>query len=225
MDKKKIFKIVLIRHGESLGNLENRFTGWLDVDLTKNGFLESYKAGIKLKNLKYDFDLCYTSKLKRAIKTSWSILDAMNLNHIKIIKSVDLNERNYGGISGMNKLESVIKYGKFKVNNWLNKYKFKPPVPVSFDKKLKILKKKYKNKKIPLNESLEDLSKRILNFWEKIIKNKIKKKKILIVAHSNILKILTNHINKEKSNNIVKNSKPIIYEFNEKLEKLKNYLI
>ncbi len=221
----KIFKIVLVRHGESLGNIENRFTGWLDVDLTKKGYISSYKAGIKLKDLKYNFDICYTSMLKRAIKTSWAILDALNLSHIKIIKDVNLNERHYGELSGMNKLEAAIKYGSKNINNWLNKYDEKPPSLKEDDARLKILKKKYKNKKIPNTESLEDLLKRVLKFWNNKIKKKIKKKKIIIIAHSNILKILINYLDNKKEKEFLENSKPIIYEFDKNINKIKNYNI
>ncbi|WP_259289708.1 2,3-bisphosphoglycerate-dependent phosphoglycerate mutase [Candidatus Nasuia deltocephalinicola] len=173
----KIFKIVLVRHGESLGNIENRFTGWLDVDLTKKGHILSYKAGMELKKLKYKFDICYTSTLKRAIKTSWAILDALNLSHIKIIKDINLNERSYGELSGMNKLEASIKYGSKNINEWLNKYDKRPPILKRNDIRLKILKKKYKNKNFPKTESLNDLLKRVLKFWKKKKKKKIKKKK------------------------------------------------
>ncbi|XXS36630.1 MAG: 2,3-bisphosphoglycerate-dependent phosphoglycerate mutase [Candidatus Nasuia deltocephalinicola] len=222
---KNIFKIVLVRHGESLGNLDYRFTGWLDVDLTNKGFLESYRAGVKLKNFNYNFDVCYTSKLKRAIKTANTILDALNLNHIKIIKTVDLNERFYGDLLGMDKLEASLKYGRLDVNSWLNNYDSRPPALSKKDKRYKLLKNKYKKDKIPLTESLEDVLKRVVEFWNKTIIKKIRKKKILIVAHSNILKILINHINDEKKNEILENSKPIIYEFDENLKKVKWYSI
>ncbi|WP_259286069.1 2,3-bisphosphoglycerate-dependent phosphoglycerate mutase [Candidatus Nasuia deltocephalinicola] len=221
----KIFKIVLVRHGESLGNIENRFTGWLDVDLTKSGYISSYNAGIKLKKLKYNFDICYTSMLRRAIKTSWAILDALSLSHIKIIKDVNLNERHYGELSGMNKLEAAVKYGSKNINNWLNKYDKVPPYLKEGDIRLKRLKKKYKNKKIPKTESLDNLLKRILKFWNEKIKKKINKKKIIIVAHSNILKILTNYLDNTKEKGFLENSKPIIYEFDKDLNKIKSYNI
>ncbi len=221
----KIFKIVLVRHGESLGNIENRFTGWLDVDLTKNGYMLSYYAGIKLKKLKYNFDICYTSTLRRAIKTSWAILDALNLSHIKIIKDTNLNERHYGELSGMNKLEASMKYGSKNINNWLNVYNKKPPSLKEGDIRLKRLRKKYKNKKIPNTESLDDLFIRVLRFWNEKIKKKINKKKIIIVAHSNILRILINYLNNKKENNFLENSKPIIYEFDKNLNKINSYNI
>ncbi len=221
----KIFKIVLVRHGESLGNIENRFTGWLDVDLTKNGYKLSYGAGIQLKKLKYNFDICYTSMLRRAIKTSWAILDALNLSHIKIIKDINLNERHYGELSGMNKLEAVVKYGSKNINNWLNEYDKKPPSLKDGDIRLKKLKKKYKNKKTPNSESLDDLLIRVLKFWNEKIKKKINKKKIIIVAHSNILKILINYLDNKKKNNFLENSKPIIYEFDKNLNKINSYNI
>ncbi|WP_259289059.1 2,3-bisphosphoglycerate-dependent phosphoglycerate mutase [Candidatus Nasuia deltocephalinicola] len=221
----KIFKVVLVRHGKSLGNIENRFTGWLDVDLTKSGYALSYEAGIKLKKLKYTFDVCYTSMLRRAIKTSWAILDAMNLSHIKIIKNVNLNERHYGELSGMNKLESVIKYGNKNINNWLNMCNKKPPSLKRDDIRLIRLRKKYKNKKIPKTESLDDLLLRVLKFWNEKIKKQINKKKIIIIAHSNILKILINYLNEKKEDGFLENSKPIIYEFDKNLNKINSYNI
>ncbi len=221
----KIFKVVLVRHGQSLGNIDNRFTGWLDVDLTKSGYILSYDAGIKLKKLKYTFDICYTSLLRRAIKTSWAILDAMNLSHIKIIKDINLNERHYGELSGMNKLEAVIKYGNKNINNWLNVCNKKPPTLKVDDIRLERLKKKYKNKKIPKSESLDDLLLRVLKFWNGKIKKQINKKKIIIVAHSNILKILINYLNNKKEEGFLENSKPIIYEFDKNLNKINSYNI
>ncbi|AGS33210.1 2,3-bisphosphoglycerate-dependent phosphoglycerate mutase [Candidatus Nasuia deltocephalinicola str. NAS-ALF] len=221
-----MLKLILLRHGESLGNLDNRFTGILDVDLTEKGYLDSYKCGIKLKKLEHDFDICYTSNLKRAIKTCWAVFDALNKNYIKLIKIKNLNERNYGKILGMNKIESVLKFKKKNVDNWLNMYNYKPPKTDILNKYWKTFQKKYILKKIKLNsESLDDISKRVLIFWEKVLKKSIYKKKILIVAHSNILKVLINYIEKKKINNIIENSKVIVYEFNNKLEVIKKNLI
>ncbi|WP_259288670.1 2,3-bisphosphoglycerate-dependent phosphoglycerate mutase [Candidatus Nasuia deltocephalinicola] len=220
-----IFRVVLVRHGQSLGNIENRFTGWLDVDLTKRGYTLSYDAGIKLKKLKYNFNICYTSLLKRAIKTSWAILDAMGLSHIKIIKNINLNERHYGELSGMNKLEAVVKYGNKNINSWLNVYNKRPPSLKEGDTRLERLKKKYKNKKIIKTESLNDVSLRVLRFWNEKIKKKISKKKIIIIAHSNILKILINYLNNKKEEGFLENSKPIIYEFDKNLNKINSYNI
>lgn len=225
----KTYKIVFIRHGESLANIENRFSGWLDVDLTNKGYNEAYKTGIKLKKMNYNFDLCYTSTLKRAIKTAWGVLDGLNLTHIPIKKSFYLNERHYGELSGLNKMEGIKKYGKDKIFSWLNKYEDAPPEINK--KKYNFLYKKYKTlniskKKIPKTESLNNVLKRVLILWNKITK-KIKLKKILIIAHSNTLKILTRYIDKEKTNNIelIPNSTPIIYEFGENLNKIKKYMI
>ncbi|ASS47067.1 2,3-bisphosphoglycerate-dependent phosphoglycerate mutase [Candidatus Nasuia deltocephalinicola] len=224
-----IYKIVFIRHGESLANIENRFSGWLDVDLTNKGYNEAYKAGLKLKKLNYKFNLCYTSMLKRAIKTAWSVLDGTNLIHIPIIKSFKLNERHYGDLSGLNKIEGLKKYGKNNIFSWLNKYDKCPP-PIN-KYKYNNLYKKYKilniNKsKIPYCESLNDVLKRVLKIWNSILK-KIKLKNILIVAHSNVLKILTKFIDKNADEKIelIPNTTPIIYEFDENLNKLRNYLI
>ncbi len=163
--------------------------------------------------------------LKRAIKTSWAILDALNLSHIKIIKDINLNERHYGELSGMNKLEAAIRYGSKNINYWLNKYDKKPPSLKESDIRLKRLKKKYKNKNFPNTESLDDVLIRILKFWNEKIKKKINKKKIIIVAHSNILKILINYLDNKKEKGFLENSKPIIYEFDKNLNKIKSYNI
>lgn len=224
------YKIVFIRHGESLANIEGRFSGWLDVDLTSKGYYEAYKAGKKLKNLKYEFNLCYTSMLKRSIKTSWAVLDGLNLTHIPIIKTLDLNERHYGDLSGLNKIEGIKKFGKENIQSWLNNYENSPPDINK--KKFNILYNKYKilnikKSKIPYSESLKKSLNRIINFWDKIILKNIKKKKILIVSHSNILKILTKFLDKDSSSKIdlIPNTTPLVYEFNKDLNKVKNYLI
>lgn len=225
-----MYKIVFIRHGESLANVENRFSGWLDVDLTNKGYFEAYKVGKKLKNINYEFNLCYTSMLKRAIKTSWAILDGMNLTHIPIIKDINLNERHYGGLSGLNKTEGIKKFGKENIQLWLNDYEESPPFINK--EKFNILYKKYKvinikKNKIPYTESLKMALERILIFWHEIILKKIKSKKILIVSHSNVLKVLINFLDKdtEKKIELIPNTTPLIYEFDENLKKIKSYLI
>lgn len=159
----KSYKLFIMRHGESLGNLENRFTGLLDVDITEKGFIDAYLAGIKIKNLKYGFDICYTSLLKRAIKTSFAFLESINKLDIKIVKTKYLNERNYGKILGMNKLESYIKYGKDSTSNWLNSYYHKP-LKIKKDDERFVLFKNKKKVNILISESLKDVSKRIEKF-------------------------------------------------------------
>lgn len=228
--KEKKYKIVFIRHGESLANIEGRFSGWLDVDLTNKGYYEAYKAGKKLKNLKYKFNLCYTSMLKRSIKTSWAVLDGLNLTHIPIIKTINLNERHYGDLSGLNKLEGIKKFGKENIQSWLNDYEDSPP-DIS-KKKFNILYDKYKilnikKNRIPYSESLKKSLERIMDFWKKIILKNIKKKKILIISHSNILKILLKFLDKDSTKKVelIPNTTPLVYEFDENLNKISNYLI
>lgn len=219
-------KIIFIRHGESLANIENRFSGWLNVDITKNGYKEAYKTGLKLKKFNYKFDLCYTSFLKRAIKTSWGILDGLDLNHIPIIKSIYLNERHYGDLSGLNKNEGIKKFGKKNIESWLNEYENKPPLIKDINKKF--FYKNYSNFKkiLPLTESLNDVLNRVKKFWKKFIKKNFKKN-ILIVSHSNSLKVLMKYIDKNKKKNIelIPNTTPIVYEFDNNFRKLNKYLI
>ncbi len=214
-------KIVLIRHGESIWNKKNLFTGWIDVKLSNNGIKEAKNAGKILKKKKIIFNYAYSSILKRSIHTLWEILFKLNLLWIKINKNWKLNERHYGDLQGYNKKEISLIYGKKKVNLWRRSFKIKPP-------KLNINNKKYKNKEIkfyklnkviiPNRESLKDTYNRVIPFWKKNILPKIKNNNnIIIVAHGNSLRSLIKYLDNISDKNIEKlnipTGIPIVYEF------------
>ena len=230
---KKIYKLVLIRHGQSSFNQENIFTGWTDVDLTKTGIEEANVAGEILKNNSYKFDICFTSTLKRSIKTSFIILDKLNQLYIPIIKDFHLNERHYGAIQGLNKKETSLKYGKQLVYDWRRSYSIPPPKLKENDIRNPANSEQYKNinkTELPLTESLEDTVKRVIPYFDKTIIPEIKKgKNILVVAHGNSIRGLIKYLDKLSDEEIVNvdipNAIPLVYEFNAKLETIKKYYL
>ena len=230
---KKIYKLVLVRHGQSSFNQENLFTGWTDVDLTKIGIEEAELAGKILKEHSFKFDICYTSSLKRSIKTSFIILEQLDQLYIPIIKDFHLNERHYGAIQGLNKKETSIKYGKDLVYKWRRSYSIPPPKLDENDERNPANIEQYKhiNKtELPLTESLEDTVKRVLPYFYKEIIPQIKQgKKILVVAHGNSIRGLIKYFDKLSDEEIVNvdipNAIPLVYEFNEKFEIIKRYYL
>ena len=231
--EEKIYKLVIIRHGQSSFNQENLFTGWTDVDLTDIGIEEAKIAGNILKNNSFNFDICYTSSLKRSIKTSFIILDELNQLYIPIIKDFHLNERHYGAIQGLNKRETAKKYGKKLVYEWRRSYSTPPP-KLNFDdirNPANNEQYKYINKsELPLTESLEDTVKRVVPYFYKEIIPEIKKgKKILVVAHGNSIRGLIKYFDKLTDEEIVDmdipNAVPLVYEFNENFETIKRYYL
>ena len=230
---KKIYKLVLVRHGQSSFNQENLFTGWTDVDLTKIGIEEAELAGKILKENSFKFDICYTSSLKRSIKTSFIILEQLDQLYIPIIKDFHLNERHYGAIQGLNKKETSIKYGKDLVYKWRRSYSIPPPKLDENDERNPANIEQYKhiNKtELPLTESLEDTVKRVMPYFYKEIIPQIKQgKKILVVAHGNSIRGLIKYFDKLSDEEIVNvdipNAIPLVYEFNEKFEIIKRYYL
>ena len=229
----KIYKLVLIRHGQSSFNQENLFTGWTDVDLTNIGIEEAEKAGKILKENSFKFDKCYTSSLKRSIKTSYIILEQLDQLYIPIIKDFHLNERHYGAIQGLNKRETSIKYGKELVYEWRRSYSISPPKLCENDERNPANIEQYKNinkAELPLTESLEDMVKRVIPyFYNEIIPDIKKGKKILIVTHGNTIRGLVKYFDKLSDEEIVNvdvpNGIPLVYEFNENLEVIKSYYL
>ena len=229
----KIYKLVLIRHGQSSFNKENLFTGWTDVDLTNVGVEEAENAGKILKENSFKFDKCYTSSLKRSIKTSYIILEQLDQLYIPIIKDFHLNERHYGAIQGLNKRETSIKYGKQLVYEWRRSYSIPPPKLSENDERNPANIEQYKNinkTELPLTESLEDTVKRVMPYFYKEIIPDIKKgKKILVVAHGNSIRGLIKYFDKLNDEEIVNvdipNAIPLVYEFNENLEVIKRYYL
>lgn len=193
-----MYTLVVVRHGESVWNQENRFTGWKDVDLTEKGQLEAQKAGKSLKEKAYQFDFAYTSRLTRAIKTLNGILDQMNLHWIPVTKEWRLNERHYGSLQGLNKAETAAKHGEEQVKIWRRSYDTPPPLMPTESPDHPSHDIRYKDvnpKDLPSGESLKDTVARVLPLWNERIKPDLQSgKKILIVAHGNSIRALVQYL-------------------------------
>ena len=228
-----MIKLVLIRHGESIWNKENRFTGWTDVDLSENGLIEARKAGQILKKNGYTFDLAYVSVLKRAIRTLWIALHELDLMWIPVYKSWKLNERHYGALQGLNKKETAEKYGDEQVFKWRRYVDVRPPVLEKTDDRYPGKELKYKElreEEIPITESLEDTVKRVMDEWFQEIVPKIKEgKKVIISAHGNTLRALVKHLDNISSDNIVSlnipTGTPLVYELDDNLKPIRHYYL
>ena len=227
-------KIVFLRHGESQWNLENRFTGWTDVTLSKKGCEEAKNAGKLLSKNNLKFDLVYTSFLERAIKTTQICLKHMSENHdISIKYDWRINERHYGALQGLNKSETIKKYGKKQVLIWRRSYKTAPPLLELEDKRHPKFDLKYKNLKaheLPKGESLEETAIRVKPLWEKAIIPGIQLgKRILIVAHGNSLRAIIKMLDKISDTKIVglniPTGIPLVYELNDELAPIKKYYL
>lgn len=226
-------KIVLLRHGESLWNKENRFTGWTDIDLSKKGVQEAQKAGTVLKEKKFVFDIVFTSFLKRAIRTSWIVLEQMDLMWIPILKSWRLNERHYGALQGLNKAETAAKYGEKQVHIWRRSYDVRPPSLKINDSRHPDNEPKYRsltNTELPVTECLKDVVERFLPFWQEAISDALKKKKsILISAHGNSLRALVKYLDNVNDEDISKlnipTGIPLFYELDVNLKPVKHYYL
>ncbi|GHT59955.1 2,3-bisphosphoglycerate-dependent phosphoglycerate mutase [Endomicrobiia bacterium] len=228
-----MYKVVLIRHGESVWNKENKFTGWADVDLSEKGKEEALKAGTELKKTGFRFDLAYTSVLKRAIKTLWNVLDTMDLVWIPVIKSWRLNERHYGTLQGLNKAETAEKYGEDQVKIWRRSYNIPPMALDENDGRYPGKDARYvgfpKNK-LPLTECLKDTVARVVPYWEKEIAPQIKAdKKVIIAAHGNSLRALVKYLDNISDSDIINlnipTAMPLVYELDENLKPIKNYYL
>ena len=219
-------KLVLVRHGESVWNLENKFTGWTDVELSINGIKEAHEAGKLLKNMNFHFDIAYTSVLKRAIDTLQIIMDEMKLD-IKVIENYKLNERHYGALQGLNKDETIKKYGQEQVKLWRRSKDVRPPLLSVDDKRNPKFDKKYIGiSDLPLGENLEDTIKRVKEYYEDVIKKDlINNKDVIVVAHGNSLRGLIaylENLNDEEIINLeIPTGKPICYIFDDNLKIIK----
>src|SRR5687767_3308021 len=191
-------RLVLLRHGESTWNRENRFTGWTDVDLTDKGREEAREAGRLMKAEGYEFDIAYTSVLKRALRTLWLALDEMDLLWIPVEKSWRLNERHYGALQGLNKAETAAKHGEAQVKIWRRSYDIPPPPLDSGDERSAVRDRRYANvprELVPLTESLKDTVARFLPYWHETIAPVIKSgRRVLIAAHGNSLRALVKYL-------------------------------
>ncbi len=217
-------KLVLIRHGESVWNLENKFTGWTDVELSDNGKKEAMEAGEKLKEAGIKFDICYSSVLKRANHTLDIIKDVLG-EDIETVYDYRLNERHYGALQGLNKQETADKYGDEQVRIWRRSYDIAPPALEKTDERYPGNDPKYKNlseEELPLCESLKDTCKRTIPYYENVIKkNLLDGKNVLVVAHGNSLRSIRKHIDNISDDDIVgleiPTGKPFVYEFDQEL--------
>ncbi len=228
-----MIKLVLLRHGESLWNMENKFTGWTDVDLSKKGVEEATQAGKILISEGYTFDVAYTSVLKRAIKTLWHVLDEMDLLWIPVVKNWRLNERHYGALQGLNKSEMAAECGEEQVMIWRRSFDVRPPKLSPDDERFPGNELKYsslKKKEIPLSESLKDTILRFVPYWEKTILPDLKSgKKVIIVAHGNSLRALVKHLDgisdEEISNLNIPTGIPLVYELDDDAKPIKKYYL
>lgn len=226
-------KLVLIRHGESVWNKENRFTGWTDVDLSDNGLSEAHRAGQQLKAQGFHFDCAYTSLLSRAIRTLNVILDEMNLTWIPVSKHWELNERHYGALQGLNKAETAAKHGDDQVFIWRRSYDLPPPPIDENDSRHPRQDPRYKG--IPVNllpstESLKDTVARVIPFWEELIAPQVRAgKSVLIAAHGNSLRALIKYLegisDEEIADLNLPTAVPIVYELTDDLKPIKRYYI
>ena len=226
-------KLVLIRHGESAWNLENRFTGWVDVDLTPKGAQQAIESGQKLKAQGYTFDIAYTSVLKRAIKTLWHVQEQMDLMWIPTVHSWRLNERHYGALAGLNKAETAEKYGAEQVHIWRRSYDVPPPLLNEDDPRNSFLDPRYaklKREEIPRGECLKDIVQRVLPIWNESIAPALKSdKNVLIVAHGNSIRSLVKYIDQVSDSEIMEinipNGQPLVYEFDDNLTPIRHFYL
>ena len=228
-----MYKVVLLRHGESHWNKENRFTGWTDVDLSEKGTEEAHKAGQILKKEGYIFDIAYTSVLKRAIRTLWITLDEMDLIWIPVIRNWRLNERHYGALQGLNKADTAKKFGEEQVKIWRRSYDTQPPALEETDERFPGNDPRYaelKKTELPLTECLKDTVERFVPYWKETITPTIKSgKRVLIAAHGNSLRALVKYLDNVPDAEIVglniPTGIPLVYELDEKLNSIKSYYL
>ena len=228
-----MYKIVFMRHGESVWNRENRFTGWVDVDLTDKGVAEAREAGRILKDAGFKFDLTYTSVLKRAIRTLWNTLDEMDLMWVPTVHSWRLNERHYGALQGLDKAETAAKYGDAQVLVWRRSYDTPPMALDPSDPRTAYDDPRYaglSREQIPLTECLKDTVARVLPFWNESIAPAIRAgRQILVSAHGNSLRALIKHLDNISDADIVglniPNGQPLVYELDADLKPIRSYYL
>ena len=224
-------KLILCRHGESEWNLENRFTGWADVDLSPKGEQEAKDAGLTLKHEQLSFDLAYTSVLKRATRTLWIMLEEMSLTWIPVINAWELNERHYGALQGLNKSQVAAEYGEEQVQIWRRSYGTPPPALNNDDEHHPRFEIRYAGvSDLPASESLKDTLLRVKPYWQtKIMPSLLGNQDVLIVAHGNSLramvKMIENISDKEIMNFNIPTGIPLAYEFNDNLKPIKQGFI
>jgi len=228
-----MYKLVLVRHGESAWNKENRFTGWTDVDLSEQGVQEAREGGRVLKAEGYSFDLAYTSVLKRAIRTLWLVLDEMDLMWIPVTRDWRLNERHYGALQGLNKSETAAKFGEDQVKIWRRSYDVPPPVLERSDPRYPGNDRRYAGlsaKELPLTECLKDTVARVLPWWHECLAPQIRAgKRVLVAAHGNSLRALVKYLDNIPEDAIVNlnipTAMPLVYELDGDLKPIRSYYL
>lgn len=228
-----IRKIVLVRHGESTWNAENRFTGWTDVDLSEKGRGEAQKGAAVLAQEGYSFDVAYTSVLKRAIRTLWYIQDELDLMWIPVHHAWELNERHYGALQGLNKSETAAKFGEEQVKIWRRSYDTPPPALTADDERFPAKDPRYRKvppERLPLTECLKDTVARVLPYWEQTIIPDVQSgQRVIIAAHGNSLRALVKHLDKLSEAEIMElnipTGVPLVYEFDEAMKPVKHYYL
>lgn len=228
-----MIKLVLLRHGESIWNKDNLFTGWADVDLSENGKVEAVKAGELLKSEGFSFDVAFASVLKRAIRTLWITLDVLGLMWIPVEYSWRLNERHYGALQGLNKAETAAKYGEEQVLIWRRSYDVRPPALTESDSRYPAQDPRYRElsrAELPLSECLKDTVERFLPYWHQRIVPAIQGgKKPIIVAHGNSLRALVKHLDDVSDEEIlmlnIPTGVPLVYELSDRLQPLRHYYL
>ena len=226
-------KVVLLRHGESTWNKENRFTGWVDVDLSERGMAEGHQAAKVLTEGGYTFDVAYTSVLKRAIRTLWIVLDDMDLMWIPVYRSWRLNERHYGGLQGLDKAEMAARHGEEQVHIWRRSYDIRPPALTKSDPMYPGKDPRYRDlteQELPLTECLKDTVARFLPYWHEVIAPVVKEgTRVLIAAHGNSLRALVKYLDKVPDAVIpglnIPTGVPLVYELDENLQPLEHYYL
>ncbi len=230
-----MYKLVLIRHGESTWNLENRFTGWTDVELTPTGVAQAQQAGLLLKEAGFEFDVAYTSVLKRAIWTLWHCLDKMERTWLPVQQRWQLNERHYGGLQGLNKAETAQQYGDEQVLVWRRSYDTPPPALAADDarhlsEKNDLRYAKLAAKDLPLTECLKDTVARVLPLWDSELAPAIRAgQRLVIAAHGNSIRALVKYLDGISDNDIVglniPNGIPLVYELDANLKPIRHYYL
>jgi 2,3-bisphosphoglycerate-dependent phosphoglycerate mutase len=227
------YKMVLVRHGQSIWNLENRFTGWTDVGLTELGAREALDGALAMKKENYTFDIAYTSVLKRAIKTLWIILEEMDLEWIPVYRAWQLNERHYGALQGLNKAEMAEKFGEAQVKIWRRSYDTPPPALELDDERHPRHDRRYASltpQELPQCESLKNTVARMLPYWHEVIAPTVMSgQRVLIVAHGNSLRALVKHLDNISEQDItelnIPTGIPLVYELDKDLKPIKSYYL
>ena len=228
-----MFRLVLLRHGQSVWNCENRFTGWTDVDLSEDGCAEARDAGRRLVAEKLDFDVAYTSVLKRAIRTLWIALDEMDLMWIPVCRTWRLNERHYGALQGLNKAETTAQHGEAQVKIWRRSYDIPPPPLAANDPQHPSRERRYSGLtrgELPLTESLKDTVARLLPYWHDTIAPEIRSgKNVIIAAHGNSLRALVKYLDRVSDQEIaelnIPTGIPLVYHLNSDLVPLQKFYL